>query len=78
MRKGPKRLKLSFETLRALQPVQLSGIAGATGNTYEIQTGCACTCSCGCTGTGTGTGTSTGGCGTGTTYEIVSGCATNC
>ncbi len=83
MNKRMKRLSLNRETLRNLQPSQLSRVAGR-GETWENFTTCACTdtCrtdwTCGC-GTGTcGCGGSQTACTTGQTWENFSGCATNC
>lgn len=82
MNKRMKRLSLHRETLRNLQPAELSRVAGR-GETYEIFTTCACTDGCGTGSCGCGTGTcgcggSQTACTTGQTYEIFSGCATNC
>ena len=81
MKKRIKKLSLSRETVRHLQADRFRQIAGAGGETYERQTGCACTDTCYC-----GTGTCSGSCGCATinygctseTYERLSGCATNC
>jgi hypothetical protein len=76
MRKNLKRLRLSRETLRHLQPRALGGVKGGGGETYEIDTTCACTDTCDTCAPG-GCGTGTCGCGTGTcncTQELITTC----
>ncbi|HKI04851.1 MAG TPA: hypothetical protein VKK31_22925 [Thermoanaerobaculia bacterium] len=76
MKKRVKKLNLHRETLRNLQ---LSGVTGGIGTTFERNTGCACTDGCGTNTCGCGTGAcGTAECTTGNTFERLSGCATNC